>query len=128
MKTEVKGNTAVKSEKTGNSKNANLSVVKNDVAENANQKTEVQPSFEDMRRKAVLTINLSDKLTEVKEKSSKFQGFKHSSNAYLSLTDDKGVSVTTYNPRVLERVQLIISEEYNIAIEAVEVELKNLAA
>jgi len=145
METKVKGNNALKSEATEIEKKSHLSVVKNDVADNATGKSEetqkienkehvkveVKPlSFEEIRAKGTNLFNLSAKYDQVKAKADELKKFKILHNqdvAQIQLIDALGSTFTSGNPKAISKFIAYCGEELETALKEVEDEMRKIA-
>ena len=88
------------------------------------------PSFcqpiELLKEKVLRGANLSEKHDELTAKLASFKQFQFNDLATVQISDAKGRSMTTHNSRVIERFFVVCVEEYQNAINKIEVELNSL--
>lgn len=142
--TKTKGNTALKSEAVETEK-AVLTVIKNEVAEIATEKSEEtqepeikQPvqvevkalTFEEIRTKGAMLFNLSAKYDQVKAKADELSKFKILHNkdvAQIQLKDALGNTFISGNPKAIGKFIAYCSEELQTALQEVEDEMRKIA-
>jgi|GEM_PF-3794223 len=130
MKTNAQPKGAASAEKKNEAKSTSLVIVDAPAQSAPTEQTPKRPTVEEVREKSIRLNDLFEKEEKLLSTKSSLQTFRVASDEFtnkLEISDGKGATFKTYNPRVIGSIIEILKRDIEATLEETQVEIIALA-